>query len=77
MKRTRLWKYVSFIIMTGIISFTSAPVHAAGMSTECVRSTVKAGKIVWRYMNINGQLYRRGFNLDTGEWETDWELVSW
>ena len=43
MKRTRLWKYVSFIIMTGI---------------------------------INGQLYRRGFNLDTGEWETDWELVS-
>ena len=53
MKRTRLWKYVSFIIMTGIISFTSAPVHAAGMSTECVRSTVKAGKIVWRYMKMD------------------------
>ncbi|MDE7186654.1 MAG: hypothetical protein K2O13_04005 [Lachnospiraceae bacterium] len=66
MKRTRLWKYVSFIIMTGITSFTSVPVHAAGMSTECVKPTVNGDPAAYAGQTSDQTQHKDGWRSLSG-----------
>lgn len=56
------------------LSATKAPSFMAGAKADGVTIMPMADIIDWRYMVVDGKLYRRLYNYSKQQWIGEWEL---
>lgn len=69
------------LILMMVSMLMSSLIYAESVATSIDTAQTTNGQArtnitEWRYKVIGDHLYKRLYNLSTGEWETDWILVQ-